>query len=95
LYFPPLEWLVAKPHNLYLNLWLETGLLGLIGTLWFLGLYLRRMRRHPAGSIYAAAVVSILVHGLVDTPLFKNDLALIAVVIVAMGLASSAPETQN
>src|SRR5262249_42068731 len=32
LYHPPLEWLVAKPHNLYLNLWVETGILGLIGT---------------------------------------------------------------
>ncbi|MBI4426074.1 MAG: O-antigen ligase family protein [Candidatus Kerfeldbacteria bacterium] len=95
LYFPPLEWLVAKPHNLYLNLWLETGVLGLIGTLWLLGLCLRRMWGQPAGSVYAAAIISILAHGLVDTPLFKNDLALLAAVIIALGLLSATSPTQN
>ena len=26
----PLEWFVVKAHNLYLNLWIEVGLLGLL-----------------------------------------------------------------
>lgn len=82
-YFPPLEWLVAQPHNLYLALWLETGLLGLVA---FLGLIIahlttlvRLVRLDPArrqlAILSVAIMVAILVHGLVDTPYFKNDLA--------------------
>lgn len=85
LYFPPLEWLVAKPHNLYLNLWVETGLLSLIGTLGALVVLLRALFRSRAFPV-AAAIVAILIHGLVDTPLFKNDLAVLAVALTVLGL---------
>ncbi|MBI4090299.1 MAG: O-antigen ligase family protein [Candidatus Kerfeldbacteria bacterium] len=95
-YFPPLEWLVAKPHNLYLNLWLETGLLGLIGTVWLLVHFVRRTLQAGSTAVpYGAAAVGIMTHGLLDTPLFKNDLAVIAAVIVALGLLSSLPAKQN
>ncbi len=87
LYFPPLEWLVAKPHNLYLNLWVETGLLSLIGTVGGLVVLLRALFRWRIFPV-AAAMVAILVHGLVDTPLFKNDLAVLAVALMALGLHS-------
>ncbi len=83
-YFPPLEWLVAQPHNLYLTLWLETGLLGLLS---FLGLFLYRFRlawreflprpdQRAVAVASLAALVTIFIHGFVDTPYFKNDLAL-------------------
>lgn len=92
----PLEWLVAKPHNLYLNLWVETGLLGLIGTLAVLGIFLRRtMRPGSSAAVFAAAMIAILIHGLVDTPIFKNDLAVLAALIVAVGLSIGSRETKN
>lgn len=83
-YFPPLEWLVAKPHNLYLALWLELGLLGLLAFMAPLIRHIRLLRKHfilmPEEKAVAvaslAALVAILVHGLVDTPYFKNDLAM-------------------
>ncbi len=82
-YFPPLEWLVAQPHNLALALWLETGLLGLLA---FTGLFLyhlvivwRKFLPEPQERAVAiaslAALIAIIVHGLFDTPYFKNDLA--------------------
>lgn len=81
-YFPPLEWLVAQPHNLYLSLWLETGIIGLVifsiglfGWFWKVKNYLVPIDRLVAVSCLAA-MTAILVHGLVDTPYFKNDLAL-------------------
>lgn len=84
-YFPPLEWLVAQPHNLYLALWLETGLLGVLTfvglmTVWIRAVW-RRMRQSEGleQAVYAcslAAVIAVLVHGLFDTPYFKNDLAI-------------------
>lgn len=92
LYHPPLEWLVAKPHNLYLNLWVETGLLGLIGTIGvFVVVFKRvfvRITATAMSKVYGAALVAIAVHGLVDTPIFKNDLAVFTVVIVVLGLLS-------
>jgi O-antigen ligase len=84
-YFPPLEWLVAQPHNLYLALWLETGLLGLLT---FLALFIyhcvrfqRELLPNPAHRTIAiaslAAMIAVMVHGFVDTPYFKNDLAIL------------------
>lgn len=83
-YFPPLEWLVAQPHNLYLAVWLETGLLGLVVFLLSVSLFFKRLIKGPLrdpsrrayGLVSGVAVIAILVHGLVDTPVFKNDLAM-------------------
>lgn len=91
LYFPPLEWLVSQPHQLYLALWLETGLLGLIIFFFWLVFWLRSIwpqvkNRQTIATISLAAMVTILVHGLVDTPLFKNDLILIVLMVVILPL---------
>ncbi|MBI4092935.1 MAG: O-antigen ligase family protein [Candidatus Kerfeldbacteria bacterium] len=89
IYHPPLEWLVAKPHSLYLNLWVETGLLGLIGTVGASIVFLRRvLRANREASIYGAAFVAILGHGLLDTTMFKNDLVVLTVVVVVLGLSA-------
>lgn len=69
------------PHNLFLNVYLSTGLLGLIGSVWFLaGLgkdFFRSVARSPLALAASAALVSVLVHGLFDSTIFKNDLAII------------------
>lgn len=91
-YFPPLEWLVAQPHNLYLALWLETGLLGLIVFGWLVWhhfhLGLRQFLHAPEHRNIAlaslAGIIVILVHGLVDTTVFKNDLAMELALFVAL-----------
>jgi O-antigen ligase len=76
---------VIYPHNIVLNFWAVTGLLGLAGFFWlairaFL-LGWRGWRRHPVewrpydlGVLLA--LVAMVVHGLVDVPFFKNDLSL-------------------
>ncbi len=72
------------PHNLLLNTWTETGLLGLIG---FLGtlvqalrLGLRRLREDAWGRALGIGLLGVLltfaVHGIGDVPYFKNDQAL-------------------
>jgi len=90
-YFPPLEWLVAQPHNLYLALWLELGLAGLfvfVGSMyyWFRGV-IRQMNIDSKRTIAiaaSAAVCTILVHGLVDTPILKSDLMLLTVTLLML-----------
>lgn len=73
------------PHNLFLNFWTETGLLGLASFLWLLvQAVLTSWRGWRAGSRawrpiqlgIVLAMVAVVVHGQVDVPYFKNDLAL-------------------
>jgi O-antigen ligase len=73
------------PHNFVLNAWTETGLLGAVSFLWLL---LQTFRVSWRGWVsgpaawramrlgIVLAMVAIVVHGLVDVPYFKNDLAL-------------------
>jgi len=59
------------PHNIILALWVDTGLVGVIG---FLIVCVGVCRRIPRSSIWFAVFVSILLFGVVDTPILKNDL---------------------
>ncbi|HBI17301.1 MAG TPA: hypothetical protein DDY52_04125 [Candidatus Moranbacteria bacterium] len=87
-YFPPYpEWAVPQPHNLFLAFWLQTGLLGFIGFLYLILIWLTKTIKTLISSkdfyqknillILITIIFSTLVHGLIDTPYWKNDLALI------------------
>jgi len=79
----PLEY----PHNWVLNFWAETGILGLLGFVWVFGSYFRGLKGLKGikeKAAFAAAMLYWLVHGLVDVPYFKNDLALEFWVIVGL-----------
>jgi O-antigen ligase len=76
---------VIYPHNIILNFWAVTGVLGLVGFGWLAvrAFLLGRQgwRSHPgAWRPYDLGVmlvlVAMVVHGLVDVPFFKNDLSL-------------------
>jgi O-antigen ligase len=78
------------PHNLFLAAWSELGLTGLIGfglvLIWFFKKTLRR--NCPLSIVHcpflAAAMIAIIVHGLVDVPYFKNDLSAMFWLLVAI-----------
>ena len=85
---PYLEWAVPQPHNLFLAFWLETGLLGLVGFIWLLIIFFKKIYA-SAKSNYSALILVImmgytLTHGLIDTTYFKNDLAVVFWVIIAL-----------
>jgi O-antigen ligase len=67
------------PHNIFLNFWTELGLLGVVLFLMTVALAFRRAR-NPA---ITASFIVILVHGLVDVPYFKNDLAFLFWLLIA------------
>lgn len=87
---PPIERSVILPHNLYLNLWLETGLIGLIGFLGMVAVFVfKSVKNFLKTKNYAlilplAALAALLAHGMIDTPYFKNDLSLLFWVILGM-----------
>lgn len=74
------------PHNIFLNFWVETGLLGLISFLGILVLAVYRAWKFKglANIGVILFIVALLVHGQIDAPYFKNDLALLFWIILAM-----------
>jgi O-antigen ligase len=98
--FPPyLEWAVPHPHNLMLAVWLSTGLLGLVGFAWLLLAAFKKIQnpdsRIPAYQIAAsAALTAMLVHGIVDTTVLKNDFGIFFLVCgVAITIRVNAEST--
>ena len=73
----PFEWNMLHPHNIFLAFWLNMGLAGLIAFVWLCGKALLWLTEEDTKErpLAALMVVVILVHGLFDTPYFKNDLA--------------------
>lgn len=89
------------PHNLFLNTWSETGILGLAALLWivFICVHIGWQYRHQRNGlfyswIFLAALLPMFVHGMVDVPYFKNDLAMLTWILLA-GLAWSAKEKEG
>jgi len=87
------EWVAPQPHNLFLAFWLQTGLIGLIGFFWLLVVFFKKTREYLLvekkevrflGLILAGVIIYFLVHGLVDTTYWKNDLSVIFWLVIAI-----------
>lgn len=84
---PYLEWAVPEPHNVFLAFWLQTGFLGLAGFIALIFWFFKKTRgllnkTGDTGSkglamVLCSIMVYTLLHGLTDTPYWKNDLAII------------------
>lgn len=81
------------PHNIFLNFWTEIGLMGALAFSWLIIRFLieailllkkldRRDRAITLGLI--GAMITLLVHGMVDVPYFKNDLAILFWLMIAL-----------
>ncbi len=94
------------PHNILLNSWTETGVLGVIALTWILFTGFRIGWRGWRSSPMAwravhlgvlVALVAVVVHGLVDVPYWKNDLslelwALLSITLAGAAVSSAAPK---
>lgn len=71
--------LLLYPHNIFLDFWVELGLLGFLWLLWVLGKFFiqgyYKLSRNR--FLAAAAMIAVCVYGLVDVPYFKNDLSVL------------------
>ncbi len=77
------------PHNIILNFWSELGAGGVIVFIWFMIVFFRLAwsKRGQTLSVMAiAGMTALIVHGLVDVPYFKNDLAVLFWIIMALPL---------
>lgn len=92
-FWQPLE-IFMYPHNILLNFWTELGFLGALLFAWIIGKYLfiglrLALNRTAGGERFIAisliaAMVAVVVHGLVDVPYFKNDLSALFWLLAAM-----------
>lgn len=85
------------PHNIFLSSWTEVGLLGLAAFAWILaGLIVlpwrgyRRAERSARAIFWGlgSAFTMLLVHGMVDTPYWKNDLSVEFWILAALTVVS-------
>jgi O-antigen ligase len=94
-YWQPVE-IYLYPHNILLNFWSELGLAGALLFIWIILKYLytglalsvsygreRRTEKYLTLGLMTA-MIAIIVHGLVDAPYFKNDLAAMFWILVAL-----------
>lgn len=82
------------PHNIFLNFWVELGILGLIALLWLTVALVRTiaiaLRYSESQEVknwaYALLLtwVVMYIHGLVDVPYFKNDLSVLFMIMVGL-----------
>lgn len=83
---PYLEWAVPQPHNIFLAFYIQTGLIGLMGFIiilvWFFRCNLKC--KNSIFVILISLMLYTLVHGLVDTTYWKNDLALVFWLIIGI-----------
>lgn len=79
------------PHTIVFNVWSEAGLVGLFAFGWMVVTWIRRR----ISWIALAPLIAILVHGLVDVPYFKNDLAIVFWMLVFLATVSLDQKSVN
>lgn len=92
----PYEWNMLHPHNIYLAFWLNLGVVGFLAFLLLIFISAKKtyaaFKHFPNSKIFDVSKIRvifftflliILIHGILDTPFFKNDLALLFWLILA------------
>jgi len=81
-------WGVPQPHNLYLAFLLQTGVFGFIGfiliLIWFFKTGIKNQNLEITNIILMSVMVYVLIHGLVDTTYWKNDLSVMFWIFVGL-----------
>lgn len=88
--------LLLYPHNLFLDFWVELGILGLVWLIihcvWFF--VTLQKKRSPETIVLMSAMVAIVTYGLVDVVYFKNDLAVVFWLLMTLASTLRTQTTQ-
>ncbi|MCX6797573.1 MAG: O-antigen ligase family protein [Candidatus Doudnabacteria bacterium] len=77
------------PHNIFLDLWVETGIIGLISLIGLMGLMIFRGLSNRADIFKLGAslfLIALITQGFIDNPYFKNDLAMVFWIILSLAI---------
>lgn len=89
---PPLDFFVLQPHNIFLLFILNYGILGLALIIFLIIKALKkvatvdRRKALDASTISAFILMYFFIHGLIDTPFFKNDLMILFILFLEIGV---------
>lgn len=67
------------PHTIFMTMWVNIGLIGLIGFVWVVVWFYRMgcvQLKNPITPYLLASMTCVIVMGLVDSPYIKNDLSI-------------------
>ncbi|QQS23082.1 O-antigen ligase family protein [bacterium] len=83
------------PHNIFLNFWIDLGLAGLVGFAIIIAWSFWRGIKKRKNDIAMGLLLFMLattIHGLIDIPYLKNDLALVFWMVMAVSVAYLSPD---
>lgn len=88
------EWIspwALTTHNVFLNIWVNLGLLGLIAFVWLLVLFFWSSTKQLTayGLLLIPVMFAIIIQGLVDTPYWKNDLSILFWILLLLSVKQS------
>lgn len=83
----PLDFYVLQPHNIFLLFIFQFGILGLLLIILIILKTLKRLDN--LNNTAAFMLLYFLIHGLIDTPIFKNDLLLLFILLAETSLILS------
>ncbi len=76
------------PHNIFLDLWVDLGLLGLISFVWLCVIYIKKSIINRSNESYffpiSLFLITLLLQGQFDNPYFRNDLAIVFWLILSL-----------
>ena len=79
------------PHNIFLDVWVDLGILGLVSFVYLCALYIYRgFKKLKSPNIFPVAIalflLTLLTQGQFDNPYFRNDLALVFWIVLSLSL---------
>ncbi len=84
------QWAVPHAHNMLLHFWIEGGLLALLGIVITVVITFVRtssqQKKFLLGTLLGALLVYFFIHGIIDNPIWKNDLAVLFWMILFVSL---------
>jgi hypothetical protein len=81
---PPLDYYVLQPHNIFLLFIFNFGLIGVIFLVFFIQKSFSNSSRISTWIFWY-----FVLHGLIDTPFFKNDLFFLFILFLSLSLFSN------
>jgi len=91
IFHPPIELIMLHSHNIFLQFWVNLGIIGLVGFVWLLAVWFKLIwplvrERNMIAITVVVAMITLLAHGMLDVAYWKNDLSALFWIIFALGV---------
>jgi len=86
----PMSYVVLQPHNIFLLFWFQYGIFGLLflffvfKRIFILFILLFKNKISQKNFVFVYMLLYFLIHGLIDVPIFKNDLLTLFLILLTL-----------